>query len=272
MVAVLGLPGRFGDVTLHRADIRTAAKGQAETLSLARMIGRIWDRIKDWFCNTHVGEAKSLLAKLYDPGLSDRDRISAYFSLKALVSDAYRDRFAEKDDAFGFRLTIDFAADGLLPFSHSVVLCNGEDLARRVNDELARAAEDPAAHGWDKEQLAVDLPRADYSIEGELLTNLAGEEPGQGGSSKPSRLPSRRSSACRRSRCSLSRRLPIRNCLRWSRFPASGKMAARSRKNSRRSEARAVRPTISSAEATTSSFTPISRPIGVICRKRNVPF
>jgi len=180
MATVLGVPGRFGEVALHRSDIRAASAARGSQSSLILTLERIWDRIKDWFCNTNVREAKDRLVTLYDPGASDRDRVAAFSKLQQLVGPAYQDRFRIGPAAFGYELRIDYGTN-IAPYTHSVELCDGAAFASNLNDDIASAAADPVLGAKYRNELARDLARATYAIEGERIPDLAPDDVGQNG-------------------------------------------------------------------------------------------
>lgn len=180
MTTVLGVPGRFGDVSLHRSDIRAAAAPQPERSSLARTIERIWDRIRDWFCSSDVRAAKKRLVTLYDPNTSDRDKVASYFALKSMVGDGYVDRFRIEPAAFGYVLRIDYGA-GISSYAHSIELCSGELLAAKLNEDISDAAKDPDTRKNYEDELARDLARCTFSINGAQIPDLAPDVPGQNG-------------------------------------------------------------------------------------------
>lgn len=180
MATVLGVPGRFGERSLHRSDIRAASAAPGTQPAFLRTIERIWDRIKDWFCNSNLREAKDCLAILYDPATSDRDKVAAFVRLKGLVGPAYLDRFRIVPAAFGYELRIDYGSD-IAAYAHSVELCDAAALASKLNDDVAAAAADPALKAKYRNELARDLARATYSIDGERIPDLAPDQVGHNG-------------------------------------------------------------------------------------------
>src|SRR5690554_2946940 len=141
MVTVLGVPGRFGELTITRSDVKAlqATRCGCGTTGL----DRVWDKIKDWFFNTKLVEAKLHLQVLYDPDALFTQRAESYFALKSLVGPAYLDRFSETTEDFGYSMNIQFG-DGLEPFSESVTLCSRSYLEKKLDEDITKIAADPA--------------------------------------------------------------------------------------------------------------------------------
>jgi len=118
MVTVLGVPGRFGELTITRSDVKAlqATRCGCGTTGL----DRVWDKIKDWFFNTKLVEAKLHLQVLYDPDALFTQRAESYFALKSLVGPAYLDRFSETTEDFGYSMNIQFG-DGLNADQHAIL-------------------------------------------------------------------------------------------------------------------------------------------------------
>jgi len=177
MATVLGIQGRFFDISLNPSDIKAASAGQSDRPSIARTIERIWDTIKDWFCRTNVREAKSHLFTLYDPSATDRDKAVAYFALKNLVGGGYVDRFTVEMMPFGYELRIDYGS-GIPSFTHSVELCSGDILAEKLNKDISEAWSDPDARCRFQGELVRDLGRAIYMVDGSEIPHMDADRAG----------------------------------------------------------------------------------------------
>ncbi len=159
------------------SDVRSAIFRNEEK-SKPSSLTDIWDRIKDWFFGTNLVEAKEHLAQLYAPEASDAERVRSYMALKELVGEGFRDRFAVKPEPFGYSLIIDYG-DYLLPYCHSLTICSERYLQalsnKLVGDVLgAKDAKTEDAKGLlpHEAQLAKDLPRSAYSIDGKPIKGL----------------------------------------------------------------------------------------------------
>jgi hypothetical protein len=178
MATVLGVPGRFGEVAITRSDVKAIKEAGCRCTTTA--LDRVWDRVKDWFCNTKLVEAKLHLQVLYDPDASVIQKTESYFALKSMVGPAYVSRFAEENEDFGFSLNIDFGSD-LEPYSSSVVLCNQSYLTEQLNADVDKAAADPELALRFERELAMDLARCRFTIAGEVVGDLQPEVDGQPG-------------------------------------------------------------------------------------------
>lgn len=172
MAVVLGVPGRFGELSLHRSDIKSVREPH-DPASIGSRVERIWDRIKDWFCGSRLIEAKEHLAVLYAPDATSLKKAESYFRLKELVGAGYSDRFSEKTEAFGFSVNINFG-EGLEAYSHSIAVCNHEYLSQEINQDIAKADKDSGLHERYVRELVRDLPRAGFSVAHEPIAELLG--------------------------------------------------------------------------------------------------
>lgn len=64
------------------------------------VVSALWDRIVDWFCQTHRAEAKELLRE-YVHADSDQKKAQIFCELKALAGVGYQSNFVERVDTQG---------------------------------------------------------------------------------------------------------------------------------------------------------------------------
>lgn len=178
MTTVLGVPGRFGELTITRSDVKAL---QATGCGCGpTSLDRVWDKIKDWFCNTKLVEAKRHLQVLYSPYATFLQKGESYFALKALVGPAYLDRFSEEAEAFGYSLNIQFG-EGLEPFREPIVLCSRTYVEKTLDEDITMIASDTRLEDLSKQELARDLPRFAYTIAGEKIEDLDPDVVGEPG-------------------------------------------------------------------------------------------
>src|SRR5690606_22457210 len=137
-------------------------------------------KIKDWFCNTKLVEAKRHLQVLYSPYATFLQKGESYFALKALVGPAYLDRFSEEAEAFGYSLNIQFG-EGLEPFREPIVLCSRTYVEKTLDEDITMIASDTRLEDLSKQELARDLPRFAYTIAGEKIEDLDPDVVGEPG-------------------------------------------------------------------------------------------
>lgn len=181
MATVLGVPTRFGgELTINRSDVKSIQTSEGLN-SVGMRLQHIWDRIKDWFCNTNLVEAKQQLSVLYSPDASTSEKADSYFKLMDLVGEGYRDRFKVQPEAFGFSTSINYG-DGVTPYSQSIVLCNRDYLLTQLEADIAKASAKPDLLALYQRELARDLPRATFSIDGKSINGLGPMSDGGPGS------------------------------------------------------------------------------------------
>ena len=154
MATVFGMPTRFGgELTINRLDMDAIISPQD---TVGAKLERIWDHIKDWFCNTNLVEAKQQLSILQDPQASITEKAGSFFKLRDLVGQSYRDRFEVTPEAFGVTMNLNYG-EGFTPYNQSIVLCSHEYLLDELEKDIIKAAADPKFLATYHKELVGDL-------------------------------------------------------------------------------------------------------------------
>lgn len=178
MTKEIGLRTRFGgNLYIKDTEIRSAVF-RNEKKSGSSSLSSILDKTKDWFFGTNLVEAKEHLARLHKPGASDAERVKSFLALRNLVGEGFRDRFVVKPEPFGYSLIIDYG-NYQLPYCHSLTICSERYLQETSNKLVGDALSEAASKKVNKngllkheEQLANDLPRSDYFMDGKLIEGV----------------------------------------------------------------------------------------------------
>lgn len=138
----------------------------------------VWEGVKDWFAPADSAVARKHIERLYAADASDADRAESYQALKNLAASEYRKNFTEVSKPFGYSLNIDHG-NHQPPYRHDLTICSERYLQETSNETISDALNASGSEKVNKnglfkheEQLANDLPRADYFIDGKLIEGL----------------------------------------------------------------------------------------------------
>src|SRR5690606_31920 len=138
----------------------------------------VWEGVKDWFATADSTVARKHIERLYAANASDADRAESYQALKNLAASEYRKNFTEVSKPFGYSLNIDYG-NHQPPYRHSLTICSERYLQETSNKSISDALNASGSEKVNKnglfkheEQLANDLPRADYFMDGKLIEGL----------------------------------------------------------------------------------------------------
>lgn len=90
MSTAIGLNGGYINRSISHSEIQNIKN--ARTLN---DVSSTWGKIKDWFCGTHVEEAKKNLFFLFNDKVATKDKFVAFETLKDLSAEPYKENFIQ---------------------------------------------------------------------------------------------------------------------------------------------------------------------------------